>query len=280
MSQDVLPTPTGQPTSDIDKLHSDLERARQETAEPVPLIQRGMDPVITLPRGLMYNGTWHTQVTVRELTGVDEEVLARVKTVQDMFDSVIALGVTRLGTLELDKLPLGERQGMLQGLLLGEREQLYLAVVRATYGDEKVLKYTCPSCNEEQDLTVTISEDFKPRVVDRVADTKFSFHTSKGRTLTYRPAIGSDQIEALNKKGASPAEQNSIILSRCITAVDDQMLVNPVEYARGMSMRDRTALLELLIERQPSVDLTITINCAICREEQTVPLGWGDLFRP
>ena len=276
---DVLPTPTGQ-QQDPEKLRQDLARARQETVGPVPLIQRSTDPMFELPRGLMYNGTWHTQVTVRELTGVDEEVLARVKTVQDMFDQVIALGTTRIGTLELTQMTFPERQGALQGLLLGEREQLYLAVVQATYGDDKTLKYTCPSCEEEQDLTVTISEDLKPRVVDDVDRTEFSYTTSKGQQIAYRPAIGSDQIEALGRRGASPAEQNTIILSRCIKTVDGQMVLNPLDYARGMSMRDRTALLDLLIERQPTVNLTITINCAVCREEQTVSLGWGDLFRP
>ena len=277
---DVLPTPTGQQQLDPDKLQADLARARQETVGPVPLIQQSMDPTFKLPRGLMYSGTWHTQVTVRELTGIDEEVLARVKTVQDMFDSVIALGTTRIGTMELSSMPLAERQGLLQTLLLGERDQLYLAVVRATYGDEKVLKYTCPACNEEQDLTIVISEDFKPKEVEGAAGTEFSYHTSKGQIITYRPAIGSDQIEALNKKGASPAEQNTIILSRCIKAVDGQLVVNPIEYARGLPMRDRTSLLDLLMERQPTVSLDLTINCAVCREEQTISLGWGDLFRP
>jgi hypothetical protein len=275
----VLPTPTGQQT-DLDQLHNDLARARQETAGPVPLIQNSLDPVIELPRGLMYNGTWHTQVTVRELTGVDEEVLARVKTVQDMFDNVITLGTVRIGALEMGQMPFPDRQGMLQSLLLGEREQLYLAVVQATYGDQKTLKYTCPACEETQDLILTISEDFKPRHVEEVDHTEFRYVTSKGVDIAYRPAIGADQIEALARKGASPAEQNTIILSRCIKTVDGQMVLNPLEYARAMAMRDRTALLDLLIERQPTVDLSITINCAVCREEQTISLGWGDLFRP
>jgi hypothetical protein len=275
----VLPTPTGQQT-DLDQLHNDLVRARQETAGPVPLIQNSMDPVIQLPRGLMNNGTWHTQVTVRELTGVDEEVLARVKTVQDMFDNVIALGVVRVGTLEMANMTLPERQGLLQSLLLGEREQLYLAVVQATYGDQKTLKYTCPVCEEEQDLIVTLSEDLKPREVVDVERTEFHYQTSKGVDIAYRPAIGADQIEALARKGASPAEQNTIILSRCVKTVDGQLVVNPLDFARAMSMRDRTALLDLLIERQPTVDLSLTINCAVCREEQTISLGWGDLFRP
>lgn len=274
---DVLPTPTGQSTD----LAADLARARQETVGSVPLIQKAAEPTFVLPRGLMHNGAWQTHVTVRELTGIDEESLARVKTVQDMFDAVIALGTVRIGTVELGLMPLSERQGLLQQLLLGERDQLYLAVVQATYGDAKTLSYTCPTCDEVQELTLTISEDFKPREVDEVERTQFVYTTSKGKEITYRPAIGADQLAALGRKGASPAEQNTIILSRCITDVDGAgVILNPVDYARGLAMRDRQALLALLVERQPSVDLSVTVNCVACREEQTIPLGWGDLFRP
>ena len=129
-------------------------------------------------------------------------------------------------------------------------------------------------------LILTISNDFKPRVVPEVDRTEFHYQTSKGADIAYRPAIGADQIEALNRKGASPAEQNTIIHSRCIKTVDGQLVINPLDFARAMPMRDRTALLDLLIERQPTVDLSVTINCAVCREEQTISLGWGDLFRP
>lgn len=274
---DVLPTPTGQQMD----LQADLDRARQETVGPVPLIQKSVDPTLTLPRGLMHDGTWHTQVLVRELTGVDEEALARVKTVQDMFDAVIALGTVRVGTMELAPMQFSERQGLLQGLLLGEREQLYLAVVQATYGDRKTLMYTCPSCAEEQELTVVISEDFPVKTVPDVDMTEFTYGTAKGAVLVYRPATGADQLAAMSKKGSTSAEQNTIILSRCIKSVDGQaVILNPIEFARSLPMRDRQALLTLLVERQPSVDLNVKINCVACREEQTVALGWGDLFRP
>jgi hypothetical protein len=272
----VLPTPTGQ---SIDSLQADLARARQATVGEIPLIQPSVDPDVTLPRGLLLNGSWHTRVTVRELTGVDEEALARVKSVLDMFDTVLGLGTTRIGDVDLTSMPLVERQGMLQQLLLGERDQLYIAIIRATYGNEKKLKFTCPSCDEEQDLFLFLAEDFKAREVADVARTEFTYTTRRGDVLSYRPAIGSDQIEALGKKGASPAEQNTVMLSRCIKTANGQMLVNPVEFARGMSMMDRQALLEELVERQPSVDMAITINCVACREDHTIPLGWGDIFR-
>jgi hypothetical protein len=279
---DVLPTPTAEPTDDIDRLHADLERAKQATAGTVPLIQSSLDGNVELPRGIHHNGVWQRKAFVRELTGVDEEALARVREVFDMYDTVLSLGTVRIGELDLSSLPLVERQGHLQQLLLGERDQLYVAIIQATYGDRKTVRYTCQNetCGEEQDLILTLSEDFKPKVIEDIDRTDFEYRTSKGDVVRYRPAIGSDQYEVLKRRNATMAEQNSIMLSRCIREVNGALVIDPLQYARELSMPDRYELLQLLVDRQPNIDMTVTIECVACREEQIIPLGWGDLFRP
>ena len=73
--------------------------------------------------------------------------------------------------------------------------------------------------------------------------TEFDFISSKGDKVCFRPAVGADQIEALRRKGASMAEQNSILLSRCIKTVNGDLVVNPMDYARKLPLRDRHALL-------------------------------------
>jgi hypothetical protein len=279
----VLPTPTGQRTDATSAdLQADLLKAKEMTAGPVPLIQVGADPFVELPRGLNVNGTWQRQAMVRELTGIDEEEMSRVKDVTEMYDTVLALGTVRLGEIDLESLPFPERQGHLQQLLLGERDHLYIAIIRATYGDRKALTYTCQneSCGEKQELTLILSEDFKPKVVEDIFETEFTYVSGKGHRIKYRPAVGADQIEALRKRSASMAEQNSIILSRCIKTIDDQLLIDPLRAARELPMKDRHELLTLLVQRQPSVDMSVTIKCVACREEQTISLGWGDIFRP
>lgn len=280
---DVLPTPTGQPTEhDLDQMQADLRRARNETVGEAPPIQESVDPMLDLPRGILHNGSWQRRVLVRELNGMDEETLSRVRDITEIYDTVLALGVVRIGELDLGSLPLVERMGFLGQLLLGERDQLYLAIIKATYGDRKTLRYKCQTegCGEQQDLILTLSEDFVPHHVDDVERTEFEYLSSKGHVIVYRPAIGSDQAEALKKRNATTAESNSIILSRCIKTINGQILVDPLLEARKLSMVDRNAMLNLLLERQPGYDMTVTINCVACREEQVIPLGWGDLFRP
>jgi hypothetical protein len=283
---DVIPTPAGvaDDVAEFVKEHTDqqadIAKAKEATAGPVPLIQDSVDPHVDLPRGLMHNGSWNTRAVVRELTGMDEEAMARVKDITEIYDTVLALGTTRIGEVDLAALPLVERQGLVQQLLLGERDMLYVGIIRMTYGDRKTMILTCPNCNERQELIVTLSEDFKVTEVDDVAQTEFDYTSSKGDQIRYRPAVGADQMEALRRKGASMAEQNSILLSRCIKTVNGDLVVNPMDYARRLPLRDRHALLGALIEHQPSVDMTVTVDCVACREEQTIALGWGDLFQP
>lgn len=278
---DTLPTPgmTGERTET--PTESDLERARSLTVGDTPQIQESVEPYVDLPRGIQYAGTWQKRAMVRELTGVDEEAISRVKEITDIYDTVLALGTARIGEMELGALPLAERQGYLAQLLLGERDQLYIGIVRMTYGDQKKMLYTCQNCQEKQELIVVLSEDFKIDVVDDVERTEFDYITSKGDRLVYRPAIGADQMEALKRRNATLAEQNTVILSRCILRVnDDGVIVDPVGFARKLTMKDRQGLLAELISRQPMVNMTVTVDCVACREEQTIPLGWADLFQP
>jgi len=281
---DVVPTPTAtrEQWHDPDALQKDLDTAKEMTAGPVPLIPSSVDPIFELPRGIMHNGTWQTKTVVRELNGMDEEAMSRVKEPAEVYDIVLALATVRIGELDLESLPLPERQGHLHQLLIGERDLLYLAIIKATYGSRKELRYRCqnPECNEEQDLFLDLDADFAPRQVDDIQRTEFTYTTSKGDVISYRAAIGSDQLESLKRRTATMAEQNTILLSRCIKEVNGRLVVDPMDYARRMPMRDRLALLGELVERQPTFDLSVTIECVACRQEQVIPLGWGDLFRP
>lgn len=277
---DTISTPgtTGQHIED--PTNSDLDRARQMTVGDTPTIQESTEPYVELPRGLHYAGSWQKRAMVRELTGVDEEAISRVKEITDIYDTVLALGTVRVGEVELATLPLSERQGYLGQLLLGERDLLFIGIVRAAYGDHKKLMYRCQNCNEQQQLTVVLSEDFPMEVVPDVERTEFDYTTVKGERVMYRPAVGADQMEALKRKNATLAEQNTIILSRCIKEVDGKLVLDPMSYARNLGLRDRNSLLAELVGRQPTVNMTVVVDCVACREEQTIPLGWADLFQP
>lgn len=259
---------------------ADLQRAKEQIAGPVPLMTEAPDCSLSLPRGLFVNGMHKRDVVVRELTGADEEALAKTREPGEYFDLVIALGVEKIDDFDLSSMPAAERAGYMRTLLIGERDQIFLAIVKATFGESKTLGFRCTACGEDQEIELLLSEDFKPKLVDDVTSEIFTYTTSKGTEVEYRLANGEDQREALSRKGASTAEQNTIILSRCITKVNGGLVPDPIAYVRRLSIRDRQELLAGLITRQPTIDLGVTTKCAVCGDDQTLALGWGDLFRP
>lgn len=255
---------------------AELLRAKEAIAGPVPLIADQPDGTVILPRGYMNHGVLQAKAEVKELTGADEEAFARVKKYTDFFDLIIALGTIRLGDLDLTEMSFPERQGVLRTLLVGERERLFLTIVQVTYGDTKTVNFTCGQCAAEQEVDIIFSEDLTVREVDdlRVSYTK---RISTNDLIEYRLVNGEDQLEAL--KTDNMAEQNTIILSRVITKVNDGLVVDPMVYARQMKSRDRKAILDDLVDHQPGVSLEVKLTCVRCQNDQTLLLGWADLFQ-
>lgn len=256
----------------------ELTKAKEAIAGPVPLIPDAQSTKLDLPLGLFTNGVHKKEVQLRELTGADEELMAKAKDTSEFFDLVIALGTVSVDDFDLTKLAVSERQGWLRTLLVGERDQLFLAVARCTFGDTREIAFTCSICSEKQEVTLILSEDFKPKEVDLDGET-YEYETSRGDKLLYRLVTGDDQREALSRKGASVAEQNSIVLSRVILKLNNGLVVDAMAYVRSLSMKDRNNLLADLVNRQPAIDLGVTTNCTACGSEQILNLGWGDIFR-
>ena len=257
-----------------------LAAAKAAIAGTTPLIPDAPDCIVNLPRGLYQGGVWKTEAEVRELTGSDEESLSRVKETTDFYDLVLAHGVIRVDDLDLTTYPVAERQVFLRELLIGERSQLLLAILVATYGDEKVLNLTCPHCDVEQELKLLLGSDFKPKHVPDINQATYEYVTKKKDLIEFRLVTGADQTEALKRKGSTTAEQNTLILSRCITKVNGQIVPDQMGYARKLGMKDRNALLSTMVDKQPDLDMNVQTVCMACGGDIIFGLGWGDLFRP
>jgi hypothetical protein len=257
----------------------ELREAKEAIAGPVPLIEDAPDSMLRLPRGLFHSGIWERDVLCRELTGVDEEALAKTSSPYAYFNTVLALGVVSIGRFDLSTHSVAERQFFLNDLLIGEREQLFLKIVQVSFGNTRDVGFTCTACGVAQDVHLLLDTDFPPAKVDDVEATTMDFTTSKGDVLTYRAALGSDQEAVMDKRGLNVAEQNTMMLERCITKRNGELLPDPHGFARSLPMRDRQKLLEELVARQPTIDLNVTTTCAACGAQQVLGMGWGDFFR-
>lgn len=247
----------------------------------MPTMAAPEEDTLVLPRGMFVEGRWQKDVKVRELTGVDEETLARRRDPLDYFDAVVAMGTETVGTESMVRKPLSERERLLSNLLVGERELLFLNIIRATFGNERDVEYSCPACQSEFTTTLLLDTDLV--LENSLGDeppSAYEFTTSKGEVVEYRLVIGADQREAMQKKSATAAEQNTVILSRVIQRVDGEIVGDRRAYVLGMSMKDRRDLVAELDKKQPKVNNEIEIECQTCGRTNVLTLDWGDLFRP
>lgn len=256
---------------------SKLAAAKQAMAGEQPTIDPAPDTRVSLVRGLWISGRFQKDAQVRELTGEDEEQISKTDP-SNFLDTVVALGVESIGEQSLVGMSLPDRQGFLRGLLIGEREVLYLAIIKATFGNTRTMEFKCPWCETEQEVDFYIDTDFVPKKTS--VEEAYSYTTRKGDRLTIRLATGMDQQYVLESKTSNMGAQNTMILSRCITHVNDGLIPDPQGYARKLGLSDRQAVLGLIIDNQPSIDLSeIETKCASCEREVPIQVGWANFFR-
>jgi hypothetical protein len=261
------------PLDSIDEAVSNITSGDHPAIKPAPSLS------VEIPRGYSDDGVSQTTVRLRELTGRDEEYLSRYKTSDTLFDGILSLGVVSIGSVDLASLPVSERSKVLGKLLIGERLMIYLAVVQSTFGNERDMSFTCPHCASEQTTLVLLDTDFPISVPD---DLQFlnTYTTSSGVEIVYRLVTGADVLASATDKPASASVQNTNLLTRLIRSVDGKTPMYMDEFVRDMSLNDRGKLLSDVMDRQPAVSLSLTLECSSCHEEVLIPVQWEELFRP
>lgn len=218
--------------------------------------------------------TWKARV--RELTGADEEELARAGTNPfRYFDMVI-----RRGTVEVGQDPASDR--VLRSLTIADRDTLLLSIRIATYGDEFVWEgWHCPHCGEASDLTFHLSEvevNSPP-----LRQQEYFVNLRDGRKATLRLPNGDDQAKLYEREDYTFAEQNSIMISRCVTElVDPDGVAQPVgpELGRSLGVADRNSIIKAMGAHTFGPQLqNIKITHDACGKEAQVPLSMAALFR-
>ena len=233
------------------------------------------DPIIELPRGIFHDGAWQTKVELHELTGEDEERFTRFKD-DELFRNVLVSGVDRIGTIDVSDMPLAEQESVVNSLLIGEQMMLLINIIRVTFGNEREFVWVCRNCQSSNTTTLLMSEDFIPKIPDDIRE-RHEFVDSKGNKVGYVPVSGVHLMDL--KQGMSQGAINSVILEKVINDINGDIPHEAASFVRQMGLRDRRALLDAVDKAQPEIDMSLTIPCAVCGEEQMTALSWADLFR-
>jgi hypothetical protein len=221
---------------------------------------------------------WQVEAEVREMTGSDEEYMSGLEAKSDLtygeyISTLLKRTVVRVGSiiLETDKSPL-------DNLSIGDRDILFLGVIRATYGRTKEFQAVCRGCSESNDVLVDLYEDFpiKEPNVDLRNPLKLKLRNNKTVSLRV-PTIGDNAY--VSKLSKSAASQNTLMISRCAVWDEGKQPDDVEAWARELTVADRNKLVNCLLEIEAGPDLkAVNVQCASCGEEMTIALDWVSLL--
>lgn len=232
------------------------------------------DCTVTLPGGLIKDDELHTLCEVRELTGEDEEAIAKSgANFYRFISTILERGVVKIG---------GVKAGatVLRDLLIGDREALLLGVRIATFGNTiEINNITCPECGEYVgDVEVDLTKIPVTKLDDPMQQT-FSVALRKGDVAIVRLPNGHDQQAIFQNDRLSAAEQNTLLLSRTVISINGAKTKGTTT-VQNMGIADRRKILEFLTKTQPGPRYDEeTFEHESCGNQVKVSLTVVDLFR-
>jgi hypothetical protein len=206
---------------------------------------------------------------VRELIGSDEEAISKVGNSAKALLTILERATVKIGDEPATK-------ETLDALYAGDREMLLLAIRSITFGSEVELgPADCPFCEEEQVFKVDLMEDVPVKKLE--GPREFTVNCKVGPIVMGLPT-GLAQKEIINSTNKTSAELDTIILKNCIVSINGDPFVD-INKVRNLSLKDRRALLDEIINRNPGPQLAdIKKACKACGQEVPLPLTLAGLF--
>lgn len=249
--------------------------AQQVSVEPAKEIktEHPTDLVVELPGGFItQEGSLVKSVKVRELTGVDEEIIARSESEAKALQVILQRGLD-----EIDgKKP---NQNELDSLLAGDRDAILLGIRKATFGREVTYKLNCPSCSEEQEAIVNIDKDIEVKKLEDPYERTWETELKVGKAILALPngLVQRKLSQAATSK--TMPELNTILLAGCVLSINGVQTTGTDEVL-NLGMADREKIASELIQRNPGPRLMeVSKACKACGKDISIPLSLAALFR-
>lgn len=257
--------------TDAELVNQYAKKAMEEPAVEVKT-KAPSGPEVTLPGGFIDGDELVKTVEVRELTGVDEEAIAKAATTGKALNVLLQRGLIKIGSRDV-------RKEDFDMLLSGDRDAILIGVRRITFGDTLELGINCLSCGEGQDVSIHLDEDIPVKTLeDPIADRTWSVETKKGHAVVSLPT-GITQKKLLENSDKTTAEINTLLLSGCVMSVNGMPSMG-ASTVLNLGMADRSKIIDQILEKNPGPRLgEVKKTCKACGEDIALPLSLVDLFR-
>lgn len=243
--------------------------------DDIPQIAKTPSTTLELLCGYYNSDTksWETSATVRELNGFDEEALAALEGRNVVYAEYMTTLLKR-AVLTVGSQSVQENPSIIEDLIIGDRDLLFIKIIEATYGKNREYVVPCNSCTASNDVTVSLDE-FRNREVDIDPHEPLKFTLNNGSQVELRLPSGADS-EIVAKKAKTVAEQNTLMLARCLLS---PRVSSPQDWAKNLGLKDRNDLVKRLLESQPGPVIgEVNAQCATCGSDLNIVLDWASLL--
>lgn len=229
-----------------------------------------------LPRGYAGDGVVHKTVTMREMTGEEEDVLSQRKlSMAKRMQKVLVSCTEKLGEIT-EKTALDTA---IKELAVGDRVRLLLGLRVASLGGDYSFEILCGQCDNRfnghvdlDSLDVTTGSSADQNTFEAVLP-------GSGKKVKFHPMTGADEEKMSTSKLAKESALSASIMAR-VTEVDGEAVT--VQVIKKLSMRDRNYLRRRFEEIEGGVETDIEVSCPKCDTEfkTMVDIGQPGFFFP
>ncbi len=241
----------------------------------------------TLPGGFIYMNEVFDKVMLREISGEEEDVLAaKNMTTTVKMDTVLSNCIEKLfrehpegadpeeGKAPIEITEKGLMRKAVQGMTIGDRVMLILALRRISLGDEYLFQVSCPDqteCKNRFTANVFLSE-LPEKPMDDKMKRNFDLELPSGMTAKIRILEGRDE-SAVSRHKDLKQDILTTALSLRVSEINGEKADMTV--LKKLGMKDRNFIRNSFDKHDGGVETTIDVVCPNCGREFTMDVDVG-----
>jgi hypothetical protein len=245
-----------------------------------------MDPQIEIPKASIdsyelpcghvdQDGNVHTSITVREMTGEDEETLAaRNMPTTKKINKILVHCTESIGPYSGQAL-----NTIIPDLTQGDRIFLLMAIRRASLGDEMPFQTTCPSCKEEARFVLDLG-DLETKKMANPGLRSYDVVLPKTKYKIRMKVLTGRGEEVISRAATKGKDLISTAILARIESINDKPIT--IDDLKALPLIDRNFLRGAWEEREGGVDTEIQIDCPSCATayETELDISQQGFFNP
>jgi hypothetical protein len=259
---------------------ADSNLAQAFAVDPLPRLGIGGERTIVLPGGVLDQaGRCYKTVTLRELTGADEELLCQ--RFENGAEQVTAFLARAIAGIDGWQAPIDVE--CVRNMLVGDRDYVLLRLRQAEVGNQvhEVVRCRASGCGRKVDVDFLISElpvRHVATVAHRYAVALIDDHGGR-HDARLRLPTGADLEAVAGLIASQPGAANTRLYARILESIHGYE-VGSEERMRALPLRLRSQLAAFVARTSPGPDLLIDVACPHCQADLAYTFDLHAFFLP